>query len=492
VRVVLLALLGAAVFSSSMPGSAAAAAPAVVVYPLAAGAAPRGIVLAQNGNDVQFVQSGPRTLATLGEKGHYTDRLLPFPAGTPVAVAHGPDGAVWLTQGGRTITRVQGGKYHRFKLPAGSRPVGITAGPHALWIAEQGTRRIARMSLTGSLHQFPIPGAGNTPANLVFGPDAAVWFTEPAAGAVGRLVPATGAVQQIPLGPGSGPSGIAVGPDGNLWVTERSAGAIAVIPPSGTGPTAVYTLAAGSRPSTIVPAVDGALWYTDPGLSAIGRITTGGSVSSLSLTAGARPYAIARGPRGRLYFTQSKPAAVGRIDLGAAHTQYVEVGATVIEPDPPRLQLGSRISWEFAGPSAQSVTDATGMGLFDSGVQPFYSTYSFTFTAAGTYPFRSATSALAGSIKVLPTVSPSTAPAGSPVTVTWASSPPDPGYAFDVRYRRDGSPTWTAWQSEVASMSAAYVPPRAGKYSFEARLVNTATVPATASDWSSPVVATVS
>ena len=93
---------------------------------------------------------------------------------------------------------------------------------------------------------------------------------------------------------------------------------------------------------------------------------------------------------------------------------------------------------------------------------------------------------------MLPTVSPSTAPAGSPFTVTWASAPPASGYAFDVRYRRDGSSSWTTWQSQVAAVSAQYVPSRAGKYSFEARLVNTATVPATASDWSSPVIATAS
>jgi plastocyanin len=251
-------------------------------------------------------------------------------------------------------------------------------------------------------------------------------------------------------------------------------------------------LPAGSRPRAIVPAVDGALWYTDPGLSEIGRIATDGTLSSLPLAPGARPYAIARGPRGRLYFTQSDPAAIGRIDLAAAHTQYVEVGATVIEPDPPRLQLGSTVSWQLAGPSAQSVTDATGMGLFDSGVQSFFSSFSFQFTAAGTYPFRSTTSGLRGSIKVLPAVTPRTVASGSPVTVGWASAPPAAGYAFDVRLRRDGSAAWSAWQSQVTSTSAAFVPSRGGKYSFEARLVNTATVPATASDWSSPVVVTAS
>ena len=121
-RTALLALFGAAVVCSTVPGSAAAAAPAVVEYPLAAGAAPRGIVLAQNGNDVQFAESGRNRLATLGEKDRYTDRPLPAGVGKPGAVVLGPDGAVWVAQGGRTITRVQGGKYHRFSLPAGSRP----------------------------------------------------------------------------------------------------------------------------------------------------------------------------------------------------------------------------------------------------------------------------------------------------------------------------------------------------------------------------------
>jgi len=61
--------------------------------------------------------------------------------------------------------------------------------------------------------EFPLP-EGSGPHDVAPAADGAVWFTAQAAGALGRLDPRTGHVDEFPLGRGSAPHGVIVGPDG--------------------------------------------------------------------------------------------------------------------------------------------------------------------------------------------------------------------------------------------------------------------------------------
>jgi diguanylate cyclase (GGDEF)-like protein len=70
---------------------------------------------------------------------------------------------------------------------------------------------------------------------------------------------------------------------------------------------------------------------------------------------------------------------------------------------------------------AQSVTDTTGMGLYDSGARAFVSPFAYTFTAAGDYPYRSTTTGITAAYKILP-FAPRTGATGMPFTVRWASA----------------------------------------------------------------------
>jgi len=66
---------------------------------------------------------------------------------------------------------------------------------------------------------FAVPsGAG--PHDVAPGPDGTVWYTAQQQGALGRLDPATGRVEQIPLGRDSAPHGVIMGPDGAAWVSD--------------------------------------------------------------------------------------------------------------------------------------------------------------------------------------------------------------------------------------------------------------------------------
>ncbi len=63
------------------------------------------------------------------------------------------------------------------------------------------------------------PGGG--PHDVAVGADGIVWYTAQRDGQLGRLDPASGKVDLVPLGPGAAPHGVIVGPDGAPWVTDR-------------------------------------------------------------------------------------------------------------------------------------------------------------------------------------------------------------------------------------------------------------------------------
>jgi virginiamycin B lyase len=60
-----------------------------------------------------------------------------------------------------------------------------------------------RADATAGWTELPVP-KGSGPHDIAPAPDGSVWFTAQAAGALGRLDPRTGHVDEIPLGHGFG------------------------------------------------------------------------------------------------------------------------------------------------------------------------------------------------------------------------------------------------------------------------------------------------
>ena len=474
-----------------LPASAGAVG-TIVEIPLAAGTVPRDLTISANGNAVQFPESGTGTLGNVSEKNRYSRYSLPLVKGQPTAAVVGAGGDVWITEtAGNAIEQWKAGHVHVFKLPAGSQPRGIAAASKAVWFTEAGTNMIGRLTPTGFLTQYRIPTPHSGAARITIGPDGGVWFTEQSVDRVGRLDPSTGQITELALAPGSHPFGIATGPDGNVWVTESGTGKVAVISPPSFETAVEY--AAGSHPLGIAAGTDGLMWVADQGTNSIISLGMDGTATAYPVpTPNAGLLGITTGPQGQVWFSESAANRIGRLPNTQPHTQYVSVGATVVEPDPPRLQLGSTVQWTFFGPGLQSATDDTGMGLYDSGPLPFVSFFSHAFTAAGDYAFHSTTSSLGGVIKVLPQLSAQTVAAGAPVTVTWATGPAPAGFHYEVQVRRPGHGNFIPWQTNASGPSAAYTTSAAGTYVFEARLVDTATSPQTSSDWSPPVTAAAS
>lgn len=222
--------------------------------------------------------------------------LPPTVGGTPVAAAasctkffesdikgiaadftYGPQGRLWLTEGGIPEPLVRG------ISPAGGADAKYPfADPDAL-------------------------GMGD-PQGIAVGGDGRLWI---AGGPVGQTIAAldlsTGLVTAFAL-PGA-PMRIAAGSDGNLWVTLNTANAIATVNTSGTV-LATYPLAPGSAPFDITAASDGALWFTEAGAPRIGRITTTGVLTEYLIGAPAHDIT-ASGTD--IWFTERTASKVGHL-----------------------------------------------------------------------------------------------------------------------------------------------------------------------------------
>jgi virginiamycin B lyase len=221
------------------------------------------------------------------------------------------------------------GRLHR--LPPAVRVSAMTAGPEGkLWFA--GYRGVAQppappsggllgsISPQGKVSGYPTGEAAL--AGIAVGADGALWSTEPASARIVR-VSTTGAVSTFAV-PGAGAelSSIAAGPDGALWFTEGRRDEVGRITTAGA--VSEFPLPAGSDAGYIVAGGDGALWLAAAGTDSIDRVGTDGSVTSFPIGGGPAnaPRSLALGPDGNIFFTQRSPR-IGRISPGG---QIVEFG----------------------------------------------------------------------------------------------------------------------------------------------------------------------
>lgn len=474
------------------PTSASLAPGTFLEHPTVAGSAPREIALAPGGNSVVFTEPGRGTLGQVSDKARYTRHYIVKANSGPDDITVGTDGDLWFTETATDrIARLAGGRITSYRLAAGSGPRGIAAGPDgALWFTEAGADGIGRITTAAKIRLFTLPTPHASPARIVAGPDGDLWFTEQTGGRIGRIT-TSGHITEYRIPAGAAPFGITAGPDGNMWFTLPKLNRIGVITPAGVI-TTFPILTRASAPRDITSAPDGAVWFTQPGANDIGRITPTGTVTEYPIpTPHARPFGIAIGIRGQIWFTEAGANKVGELAIAAPHTQYVTVGTGYVQQSPPRALPGTNVECTFFGPTTQTVTDATGMGLYDSGPRGFVSSFDYTFTAAGDYPYRSTTTGITETYKILP-YAPRTGANGTPFTIRWASAAPAAGFSFDVRYRPPGASSYGTWQTTTTQRSAAFTPSATGRYVFEARLVDANTGPTTTSGWSPTVTVMVS
>ncbi len=186
------------------------------------------------------------------------------------------------------------------------------------------------------VQEYAVP-SGSHPHDVAPAADGGVWFTAQAAGYLGWLDPATGAIRQIPLGPRSAPHGVVVGPDDAPWVTDGGQNGIVRVDPQ-TSEVRLFPLH-GRNANLNTATFDraGNLWFT--GQSGVyGRVDpTSGDVTEFDAPRGPGPYGIVATPDGaRVFYASLAGSHIAEINLETAQ-------ATPI--DSPTLHQGARRVW---------------------------------------------------------------------------------------------------------------------------------------------------
>lgn len=209
-----------------------------------------------------------------------------------------------------------------------------------------------------SFDSFAVP-AGSAPHDVAPAPDGTVWFTAQAQGAVGRLDPRSGKIEEIPLGDGSAPHGVIVGPDQAAWITDGGANAIVRVD-STTLAITRFPLPKNRPDANLNTAVfdkQGHLWFT--GQSGIyGEFDPKhSSMRIFDAPRGRGPYGICVTPDGSLYFASLAGSYLGRIDPTSGAAQVIE---------PPTQNQGARRVWsDSKGRVWISEWNAGKVGMFD-------------------------------------------------------------------------------------------------------------------------------
>ncbi len=180
---------------------------------------------------------------------------------------------------------------------------------------------------------------GDYPHDVAAAPTGEVWFAGQRKGIAGRLDPATGQIERIPLGKNSAPHGVIIGPDGAPWFTDGGQNAIVRVDPA-SKEVKVWPLPPERMPYTNLntAAFDGKgrIWFT--GQNGIyGRLDPKtGDMKVWDAPKGRGPYGITGTPKGDIWFVSLAGSYLANVDL--------ETGsATVYEP--PTKDQGARRVW---------------------------------------------------------------------------------------------------------------------------------------------------
>jgi hypothetical protein len=219
----------------------------------------------------------------------------------------------------------------------------------------------------------------------------------------------------------------------------------------------VWAVGAAGRPTPLVVHWDGVGWRTIPTPGLSGDIVLNGVTSDAEgdlLAVG-----VLTEPGGQV----THPFVARLCESVVADSGFVDSGAQVL--------LGDTVVWAFSASNHldHSVTDPTGLSLFDSGLRPPGGSFLFTFAGAGTYRAVDMTTGDHMRVRVPVDVSPSEGGIETPFLVRWASSA-QIGYVFDVQVKRPGSASWDDWLVNQSAMDGTFLPDAGvGNYGFRAR-----------------------
>jgi uncharacterized repeat protein (TIGR01451 family) len=142
-----------------------------------------------------------------------------------------------------------------------------------------------------------------------------------------------------------------------------------------------------------------------------------------------------------------------------------------------RRAQGVSATWLFdpANTTEHSVMDASGLGLFDSGLEPPGALFAYRFTAAGTYHYTDVATGFSAQVAVPVSVFPTEGTTSDSFKITWALTAPPPSLVHDVQVEPPGQ-AWTDLLTGTTENTLNYTPGDGGGiYRFRARMRDPAT-----------------
>jgi hypothetical protein len=162
----------------------------------------------------------------------------------------------------------------------------------------------------------------------------------------------------------------------------------------------------------------------------------------------------------------------------------VIVGDSGFVPAMSKVAVGATTYWHVdpGAASSHSILDASGLGLFDSGLRAPGASFGFAFPGAGTYAVTDSTTGAHSKAAVSLRVTPPSGGVGDTYTIRWAIAPPPAGLVFDTQIRRPGTTGFVSWQPASTGTNATFVPDAGpGRYDFRTHIRTTT---GTSSGWS--------
>lgn len=262
---------------------------------------------------------------------------------TPTTTRQTGGTATPATQSGQSGAIVQPANAQIIPMPtsrAGLMQPAVDAQGN-IWVGEMVTNQLARIDpKTGQVTEWTPPGGKYNIMATAIDRQGDVWFTEQAANYIGRFDPATETFKIYPLdtaiAPRMAPQDLTFDANGNLWFTLLG-GRIGRLDPA-TGAIQSWQIpapqgASRSYPFSLAVTTSG-VWFGYLNGGAVGRLDPAtGKVTQMPLANHqAAVYAMAADPSGRIWFTEMQPAILGNIDPATGKVTELTVPNSAGDP----------------------------------------------------------------------------------------------------------------------------------------------------------------